>query len=144
MKHHGPRAGISPLAEHATETDRPSPRRSAAASLTVLVIDDEIDARAALCDALVDAGYRVFLAANGKEGLHHLPGLQKPLGVILDLTMPLMNGVELYEIMKATPALADIPVVISTSDPERAPKGVPLLKKPVSLERLLETVAQLF
>jgi CheY-like chemotaxis protein len=111
---------------------------------TILVIDDEIDTRAALSDALEDAGYRVLLAANGREGLALLPGLTRPCGVILDLTMPVLNGLDLFRIIKATPALADIPVVISTADPSRVPKGVTLMKKPVSVERLLTTVAALF
>ena len=111
---------------------------------SVLVVDDEADMRDALGEALEDAGYRVFHAANGAEGLELLCDLAGPCAVILDLTMPVMNGIELYRIMKETPALADIPVVVSTTDPSRAPKGVPLMKKPVSLESLLTTVAALF
>lgn len=117
---------------------------TSASQQTILVVDDEVDMRAALSEALVDAGYRVVLAANGKEGLHLLPSLTKPLGVVLDLIMPAMSGLELYRIMQATPALADIPVLISTADPTRAPKGALLMKKPVSLERLLAAVARLF
>ena len=111
---------------------------------SVLVVDDEPDMRDAMTEALEDAGYRVFGAANGKEGLELLGGLTGSRAVILDLTMPVMDGVDLYRIMKATPALADIPVVVSTADPARAPSGVPLMKKPVSLERLLVAVAALF
>ena len=108
---------------------------------TILVIDDECDTRAALSDALEDSGYVVLVAANGQEGLDLLPSLSEPCAVILDLTMPVMNGVELYRIMKATPALAGIPVLISTADPGRAPKGARLMTKPVTLERLLVAVA---
>jgi len=111
---------------------------------TVLVVDDEADTRAALSEALADAGYQVLLAANGKEGLALLAGLKRPCAVILDLTMPVMSGIELYGLMKATPALADIPVLISTADTARVPVGLPLMKKPVSLERLLAAVARLF
>ena len=42
--------------------------------------------------------------------------------------------------MKGDPALADIPVVVSTSDPSRAPSGVLIMRKPVDLDMLLDTV----
>jgi CheY-like chemotaxis protein len=131
---------IGPLA---TMSDGKSPATSGGHQ-TILVVDDEVDMGTALSEALVDAGYRVVLAANGRAGLELLPKLPKPLGVILDIIMPVMSGLELYQIMKATPTLADIPVLISTADPGRAPKGAPLIKKPVSLERLLAAVARLF
>lgn len=140
----GTSAETAPLARPANETDSSARHKLPASQPTILVVDDEVDTRAALSEALVDAGYRVVLAANGRDGLQLLPSLPKPLGVILDLTMPFMSGLELYQIMQATPTLADIPVVISTSDPARAPKGVPLVRKPVSLERLLAAVARLF
>jgi len=111
---------------------------------SVLVVDDEPDMRDAVTEALEDAGYQVFGAANGKEGLALMGALSEPRAVILDLMMPVIDGIDVYRIMKETPALADIPVVVSTSDPSRAPKGVPLMKKPVSLERLLMAVAALF
>ena len=43
--------------------------------------------------------------------------------------------------MQANPALAGIPVIISTSNPSRAPAGTVVLPKPVKLERLLEVVS---
>lgn len=136
-------AELLPVTEPAGDSAVPTPE-TLAGSRTVLVIDDEVDTREAVSEALEDAGYRVVLAANGKEGLDLLAALTRPCGVVLDLTMPVMDGVELYRIMKATPGLEDIPVVISTADPARVPKGVTLMKKPVSLERLLTAVAALF
>jgi CheY-like chemotaxis protein len=132
--------GTAPLPMTSKET---SPATSGCRQ-TILVVDDEVDMGTAVSEALVGAGYRVVLAANGRDGLELLPRLTKPLAVILDIIMPVMSGLELYEIMKATPALADIPVLISTADPARAPKGAPLMKKPISLERLLAAVARLF
>jgi CheY-like chemotaxis protein len=110
---------------------------------TVLVVDDEADIRESLRDALADEGYAVRLASNGKEALALLSTLRRPGGIILDLTMPVMNGLEFYGAMRAVPAWADIPVVISTSDPSRAPSGVPVMRKPANLEQLLATVGAL-
>jgi len=136
----------SPIPERAAAAVAARAARKAASAGpgTIVVVDDDIDARDALSEALRDEGYEVYLAANGQEGLFLLRRLPFPLGVILDVTMPIMNGLELHRIMKATPALADIPVMISTADPASAPPGVPLVQKPVSLERLLAAVAALF
>jgi hypothetical protein len=49
----------------------------------------------------------------------------------------------MYAALQQDPALADIPVIISTSDPTRAPSGVMILRKPIDLPRLLTVVAGL-
>jgi CheY-like chemotaxis protein len=111
---------------------------------TVLVVDDEPDIRMSLRDVLEEEGYAVVEAANGKQALDLLPGLPRPCAIILDIIMPVMSGNELYERLQADPRLSDIPLVVSTSDPSRAPSGVLLMKKPIHLHRLLTTVAGLF
>ena len=58
----------------------------------------------------------------------------------MDLVMPVLDGQRVYQAMKADPALAEIPVIISTSNPSRAPSGVVVLPKPVRLERILEVL----
>jgi CheY-like chemotaxis protein len=111
---------------------------------TVLVVDDETDIRESLQDALGDEGYQVVVAANGRQALELLPSLARPCAVILDIIMPVMSGNEFYGAMCADPRFAGIPVLVSTSDPTRAPAGLPVLRKPVSLNRLLRTLARLF
>jgi CheY-like chemotaxis protein len=106
----------------------------------VLVIDDEIDIRESLRDVLADEGYDVDVAADGREGLAKVRR-RRPSAIILDIIMPVMSGAEMYAALQADPALASIPVIISTSDPSRAPSGVLLMKKPVDLRRLLTAVA---
>jgi two-component system chemotaxis response regulator CheY len=108
---------------------------------TVLVVDDDVDIRESLRDAFEDAGYLVHCAANGREALDALR-LERPCVVVLDLIMPIMSGNELYEAMQADPKLADVPVIMSTSDVSRAPSGVLLLKKPINLQRMLATIAR--
>jgi CheY-like chemotaxis protein len=113
-------------------------------SRTVLIVDDESDIRESLRDALGDEGYLVAVAANGREALDLLPHLQRPCAIILDMLMPVMNGNEFYAALQAAPDLSDIPVLVSTSDPARAPSELPVVVKPVNLERLLTVVAGLF
>lgn len=105
----------------------------------ILVVDDEEDIREGLREVLEDAGYQVQVASNGREGLAGLRHA-RPCAVILDIIMPVMSGTEMYAEMQRDPQLADIPVIISTSDPSRAPSGVLLMKKPINIDRLLETV----
>jgi CheY-like chemotaxis protein len=111
---------------------------------TVLVVDDEPDIRESLKEALTDEGYLVEVASNGRQALELLPQLSRPCAVIMDIIMPIMSGIELYAAMRAVPALADIPVVVSTSDPSRAPSGVLIMRKPIDLGRLLKTVEGMF
>jgi CheY-like chemotaxis protein len=106
-----------------------------------LVVDDDEDIRESLRDAFEDAGYQVRCAANGREGLDALKG-ERPCVVVLDLIMPIMTGNEMYDAMQADPKLADVPVIMSTSDASRAPSGVLLLKKPVNLQRMLATIGR--
>jgi CheY-like chemotaxis protein len=108
----------------------------------VLLVDDEDDLRETLRDLLVDAGFRVEVAANGREAMAIL-ARTKPCVVILDIIMPEMSGLEVYAAMQANPELVGIPVIVSTSDSSRAPSGVLLMKKPINVDRLLKTVATL-
>lgn len=97
---------------------------------TILVVDDDTDMREALRDVLRDEGYGVSLACNGKVALELLPTLQRPCGIILDITMPVMGGIVFYQAMRAVSNLADIPVVFLTSNPSAAPSGVPKMQRP--------------
>lgn len=110
--------------------------------MRVLVVDDEADIRDSLQELFQDEGYAVKTAANGAEALDSLRSDTLPCIVILDLLMPGVSGNEVYEAMQRDPRLARIPVIVSTSDPSRAPSGVLIMKKPVNLVRLLDAVRQ--
>jgi CheY-like chemotaxis protein len=104
----------------------------------VLVVDDEVEMRELLRDVFEEEGFRVLSAANGREALDLLH--EKPDCVVLDIHMPVMNGVELHSRMRADPAHAKIPVIITTSDPAQAPGGALIMTKPVDVNRLLRAV----
>jgi len=103
----------------------------------VLVVDDDEMIRDTLCELVEMAGCAALAAANGAEALKVL-ALHKPCLVILDLLMPVMTGQELLAAMRAKPALAEVPVVISTSAPDRAPAGVPIIPKPIDIAKVVE------
>jgi CheY-like chemotaxis protein len=114
---------------------------AAASRQTIVVVDDEEAICETLRDVFEEEGYGVQTAFDGVAALDLLRGMAvKPRVVILDLLMPRLDGNSVYAAMQADPALSEIPVVISTSDPSRAPSGVLIMKKPVDLDLLLDTV----
>jgi CheY-like chemotaxis protein len=109
--------------------------------MIILVVDDEEAICETLKDVFEEEGYDVEIARDGVEALAVVRAMPiKPGVVILDLLMPRLDGNAVYATMKADPTLKDIPVVISTSDPSRAPSGVLIMRKPVDLDVLLDTV----
>lgn len=85
-------------------------------------------------------GFKAETAANGRDALEYLQRGDLPDLILLDLMMPVMDGWRFLEVVGADPALARIPLTISTSAPERAPKGRPVIPKPVDLRTLLDHV----
>ena len=102
----------------------------------VLIVDDDELIRETLRELVEMIGCSARLAANGKEALAMMTE-QRPCLIILDLLMPVMSGIELLTAMREDPTLAAIPVVVSTSAPERAPEGVPVVRKPVSIDAMV-------
>lgn len=81
------------------------------------------------------AGCSAMLAANGVEALDLLAS-RRPCLMVVDLLMPVMDGIELVEELQRRPDLATIPVIIATSAPHRAPRGMPVLPKPIDVTSL--------
>jgi CheY-like chemotaxis protein len=106
-----------------------------AASSCVLIVDDEQDVRESLRDVVEMMGCSALLAGSAEEALEVLDRL-RPCLVVLDLLMPGMKGGDLLALMRKQPLLAAVPVLISTSAPERAPHGVPVLAKPTDIRAL--------
>jgi CheY-like chemotaxis protein len=108
----------------------------------VLIVDDEEDVRESLRDVVELVGCSAILAASGEEALEILAG-RRPCLVVLDLLMPGMTGTETLAAMRRNPLLSTLPVLISTSSPERAPRGVPLLPKPIDIDALCGWIRRL-
>jgi len=111
---------------------------------TVLVVEDDPDIRDIVQDLLESEGYDVIPASHGKQALEFLWGVKKtakPDLVILDMMMPLVDGRQVLEAMQADPELASIPVLVISAVVREKPAGAAaFLRKPVSLEKLFETV----
>lgn len=80
----------------------------------VLNVDDDDDLRATLALLLEFEGFAVRCARDGAEALRAITEA-RPLIVLLDLMMPVMNGWQFRAAMLADPSLADIPVIVITA-----------------------------
>jgi two-component system, sensor histidine kinase and response regulator len=109
----------------------------------VLIVDDELDLREILRDAFQDEGFAVEVACDGAEAMRRLARLPRPVAVILDIVMPVMDGNEVLTAMQRDPELAAVPVIVTTSDPSRAPRNVPVVRKPLDLDALIDRVKAL-
>ncbi|HSC52965.1 MAG TPA: two-component regulator propeller domain-containing protein [Phnomibacter sp.] len=92
-------------------TDQATPHYSTKPA--ILVVEDDDDFRYYLKDNL-ESSYRIFEAANGKEGwqrtLFHHPDV-----LVCDIQMPVMNGLELVQKLKADKRTKHIPVILLTA-----------------------------
>lgn len=111
----------------------------------VLIVEDDTDLRDALSQILEDEGYGVWSAEHGRDALERLRDGKKPCLILLDLTMPVMNGWQFREEQRQDPLLASIPVVVISAGANLAEQLQPLgvqdyLRKPIQLGQLLATV----
>jgi CheY-like chemotaxis protein len=115
-------------------------------SICVLIVDDDRAIREALAELLQDEGYAVRSAANGREGLDVCASLPLPNLILLDLSMPVMDGFEFANRKQNDPAIAAIPVCVMTAaaPSSPAPAGVSaILRKPLDLDDLIAAIGRL-
>ena len=112
----------------------------------ILVVEDSRTQAEQLSHVLAQAGYRVRVAGNGSAGLESARG-KRPLVIISDVMMPVMDGYTMCRLIKDDASLRDIPVIILTSlsDTQDVLLGVEAgvdyyLTKPCSSEALLSTI----
>ena len=93
---------------------------------TVLVVDDDADIRTLITWKLSLAGYETMGASDGEAaviaangGSPNAPGVRPDL-VLLDWTMPKMNGIEVCEALRAEPSTAHIPIILLTAKAQEA------------------------
>ena len=76
---------------------------------TVLIVDDEEGLRSLMAEALDAAGARVLQAVDGEDGIEQFVGHRDEIDVVvLDLTMPKLNGDEVFRQIKASRATAHV------------------------------------
>ncbi len=123
-------AAESPLAESATKT--------------ILIVDDDRSVADTFARMLKLEGFEVATAVNAEAGLE-LADNVRPSAIILDMRMPITNGLQFLRKVRAKPHLVDVPVAIVTGDyflddsvsNELQELGAELRFKPLWLEDLV-------
>lgn len=80
----------------------------------ILIVEDEVDIREAMVDALTNAGFQTISAKDGSEGLQTALA-EHPDLILLDLIMPNMNGIEVLKRLRQDPWGRDAKVIILTA-----------------------------
>ncbi len=84
-------------------------------SVSILVVEDDLPTREALCRSLTSMGYVAHEAVNGRSGLDWLADHPAPSLILLDLMMPEMDGFEFLRALRKQPAFVDVPVIVVTA-----------------------------
>jgi CheY-like chemotaxis protein len=115
----------------------------------ILLVEDNEMNRDMLLRRLNRNGFDVVIAVNGQEGVE-LAGSARPDLILMDMSLPVLDGWEATKIVKANPDTARIPVIALTAhamvhDKEKAMAAGcdDFDTKPIDLPRLLEKINSL-
>jgi two-component system, OmpR family, response regulator CpxR len=108
----------------------------------ILVVDNNSETRESVRDLLEFYGYIVECAQNGRDALNHIKAAQMPPALILlDLTMPVMDGRAFLACARKHESARETPIVVITGETDpQAPGATEILTKPVKSNRLLSLV----
>ena len=114
----------------------------------ILIVEDEPKNLKLVRDLLRVRGYTTIEATDGKQGVESAKD-RKPDLILMDIQMPVMDGLEATRILKADATTKNIPVLALTSDAMKGDKEKILeagcdgyLAKPLDIKELLEKVAE--
>jgi PAS domain S-box-containing protein len=134
------------VARPAQIRERPALRQPEQGTGTILVVDDEPSLRSLAKAILQRNGYEVLLAKDGREGVEMFRRHADTItAVLLDITMPVMDGKEAFYLIRGI--RADVPILITTGYSEattmelfEAGAVVEFVQKPYSAARLCEKI----
>ena len=144
-------SGLPPLnpRQEDQRAQQEAKRQSAAGKFLILVVDDLADNVAVISLNLQERGYRVVTASNGEEAIsvaaQTLPNL-----ILMDISMPTLDGFGATRRIRENDALRDVPVIavtaFGTEGFQRAAYDAGIsgyLTKPIDFERMYQLVARL-
>ncbi len=112
----------------------------------ILVVDDDAINRKLLTAVLKNKGYNIIEANNGVEALSAVESNNIDL-ILLDVLMPVMNGIEFLQNIKAKPQYMNIPIIVLTTDDTKKSEVINLgandfITKPINPTLLLEKLSE--
>lgn len=116
--------------------------------IKILIVDDEDCTRSCIVYLLQKKGFISEGSSNGKEALEKVKR-DKPDIIILDIVMPVLDGLEVCKQLKKNPDTQDIPIIfLSSHEPGQIIQGMPgaaikYIEKPCGLEYLLAEIDKL-
>ena len=122
------------------ERERSDSGTEAAKRCLVAIIEDDSEFRNMLRELLEEEQYRVVALANGAEALEKLRGDAVPDVILLDVSMPVMDGFDFLRFRNDDPRLSQVPVVLVTNAKphERPTVGVnDVVRKPIDIDEIL-------
>ena len=115
---------------------------------TLLLVEDNVDNRDMLARRLTRKGYDVRLAANGLEGVEQAQAIHPDL-ILMDLSMPVLDGWEAIRRIRTDPGLRAIPIIALTGhamkddrDRALAAGADEYMAKPLDFTSLLNIIQQ--
>jgi DNA-binding response OmpR family regulator len=110
----------------------------------VLVVEDDDAIRSLLREVLTDDGYVVREAGDGELGLNLLRSWRPDL-VILDIGLPIVDGIEFRRRQAEQQLAPDVPVIVLSARHHLSAeklRAAEIIRKPFDLDDLLETIAR--
>ncbi|PWF55033.1 ATP-binding protein [Massilia glaciei] len=136
-------AGLAPASLERMVVGYAGPRKR------ILVVDDVDANRQVLKDLLEHVGFEIALAVNGREGVR-VAGEWRPDAVLMDIVMPVMDGLEATRVMRALPGGGGLRIIAISASVTREDEGATyeagvdaFMSKPVRQNRLLEKLGEL-
>ncbi|HEX6069393.1 MAG TPA: response regulator [Longimicrobiaceae bacterium] len=116
----------------------------------ILIVEDDDDAREIQREAFMEKGYQVLTARQGAEGVH-MARKHRPDLILMDIRMPVMDGWQAIQYLKADPTVSHIPIwgisaYLSDEELENQPSWLHfdrLIAKPVDPAELTREVEAL-
>jgi DNA-binding response OmpR family regulator len=117
----------------------------------ILSIEDDPDFQHLVALAFQNEGYEIHYAFTGKEGYEKVLSLNPDL-ILLDMMLPILNGVEVIKAVKKHKAAKDIPIIVMTAYPAdanfvestiKALGALEYVRKPVDVGELLRLVRRM-
>lgn len=112
-----------------------------------MVVEDHEDTRDAIAEILLDEGFAVVTAGNGVQALEQMRDGVRPSVILLDIALPVMNGIEFLRARRLRPFASRTPVLLLSGmgDDLHGLLGERLdvrgfLRKPIDAPRLIEEV----